>query len=263
MRNVLTFVLTLLVLAVSLQPTSAAETIVTVGASPVPHAEILRAAAPLLKEKGIDLRVVEFNDYVQPNLALDQGDLDANFFQHQPYLDTFNADAGTKIVSLVGIHIEPLGVYSLKLNSLDELKDRAQIAIPNDPTNGGRALLLLEAAGLIEVDPRTGVQPTVFDITSNPKRLRFVELEAAQLSRALPDVDAAVINGNYALLAELVPTEDALFLEGSQSPYVNILAVREGETGNPALQALADVLTSDHIREFILETYGGSVVPVF
>ncbi|NLM38639.1 MAG: ABC transporter substrate-binding protein [Firmicutes bacterium] len=263
MRNVLTFVLTLLVLAVSLQPTSAAETIVTVGASPVPHAEILRAAAPLLKEKGIDLRVVEFNDYVQPNLALDQGDLDANFFQHQPYLDTFNADAGTRIVSLVGIHIEPLGVYSLKLNSLDELKDRAQIAIPNDPTNGGRALLLLEAAGLIEVDPRTGVQPTVFDITSNPKRLRFVELEAAQLSRALPDVDAAVINGNYALLAELVPTEDALFLEGSQSPYVNILAVREGETGNPALQALADVLTSDHIREFILETYGGSVVPVF
>ncbi len=263
MRNVLTFVLTLLVLAVSLQPTSAAETVVTVGASPVPHAEILRAAAPLLKEKGIDLRVVEFNDYVQPNLALDQGDLDANFFQHQPYLDTFNADAGTRIVSLVGIHIEPLGVYSLKLNSLDELKDRAQIAIPNDPTNGGRALLLLEAAGLIEVDPRTGVQPTVFDITSNPKRLRFVELEAAQLSRALPDVDAAVINGNYALLAELVPTEDALFLEGSQSPYVNILAVREGETGNPALQALADVLTSDHIREFILETYGGSVVPVF
>lgn len=263
MRNVLIFVLTLLVLAVSLQPTSAAETIVTVGASPVPHAEILRAAAPLLKEKGIDLRVVEFNDYVQPNLALDQGDLDANFFQHQPYLDTFNADAGTRIVSLVGIHIEPLGVYSLKLNSLDELKDRAQIAIPNDPTNGGRALLLLEAAGLIEVDPRTGVQPTVFDITSNPKRLRFVELEAAQLSRALPDVDAAVINGNYALLAELVPTEDALFLEGSQSPYVNILAVREGETGNPALQALADVLTSDHIREFILETYGGSVVPVF
>ena len=263
MRNVLTFVLTLLVLAVSLQPTSAAEKVVTVGASPVPHAEILRAAAPLLKEKGIDLRVVEFNDYVQPNLALDQGDLDANFFQHQPYLDTFNADAGTRIVSLVGIHIEPLGVYSLKLNSLDELKDRAQIAIPNDPTNGGRALLLLEAAGLIEVDPRTGVQPTVFDITSNPKRLRFVELEAAQLSRALPDVDAAVINGNYALLAELVPTEDALFLEGSQSPYVNILAVREGETGNPALQALADVLTSDHIREFILETYGGSVVPVF
>lgn len=263
MRNVLTFVLTLLVLAVSLQPTSAAETVVTVGASPVPHAEILRAAAPLLKEKGIDLRVVEFNDYVQPNLALDQGDLDANFFQHQPYLDTFNADAGTRIVSLVGIHIEPLGVYSLKLNSLDELKDRAQIAIPNDPTNGGRALLLLEAAGLLEVDPRTGVQPTVFDITSNPKRLRFVELEAAQLSRALPDVDAAVINGNYALLAELVPTEDALFLEGSQSPYVNILAVREGETGNPALQALADVLTSDHIREFILETYGGSVVPVF
>lgn len=263
MRSVFTFAVTLLILVVSLQPALAADATVIVGASPVPHAEILNAAAPLLAEKGITLKVIEFNDYVQPNLALDQGDLDANFFQHQPYLDTFNADAGTKIVSLVGIHIEPLGVYSLKLNSLDELKDRAQIAIPNDPTNGGRALLLLEAAGLIEVDPRTGVQPTVFDITSNPKRLRFVELEAAQLSRALPDVDAAVINGNYALLAELVPTEDALFLEGSQSPYVNILAVREGETGNPALQALADVLTSDHIREFILETYGGSVVPVF
>lgn len=262
-KTLFTLFVGVLTLCLALVPAAVSATTIKVGASPIPHADILAQAVPVLAAQGITLEVVEFNDYVQPNLALDQGELDANFFQHQPYLDTFNADAGTKIVPLIGIHIEPLGVYSSKINSLDELKQRAQIAIPNDPTNGGRALLLLQAAGLIEVDPKTGVQPTVFDITSNPLRLRFVELEAAQLTRALPDVDAAVINGNYALLANLVPTEDGLFVEGAESPYVNIVAVREGETDNPALQALAEALTTDHIRDFILQTYGGSVVPVF
>ncbi|MGI6149823.1 MAG: MetQ/NlpA family ABC transporter substrate-binding protein [Firmicutes bacterium] len=236
---------------------------VTVGATPVPHAEILAVAAPLLEQQGITLRIMEFNDYVTPNRALAEGELDANFFQHQPYLDTYNADAGTNIVSLVGIHIEPLGVYSSKLDALADLPRGARIAIPNDPTNGGRALLLLQAAGLIKVDPETGIQPTVFDITDNPNQLRFIELEAAQLTRSLPDVDAAVINGNYALVAGMVPTRDALFLEGSQSPYVNILAVRPEDKDNPALAALAEALTSPEVRDFILETYGGSVVPVF
>ena len=227
------------------------------------HGEILAEAVQILEEAGITLRIVEFNDYITPNRALAEGELDANFFQHQPYLDTYNADAGTTITSLAGIHVEPLGVYSVKRASLEDLPERAQIAIPNDPTNGGRALLLLQAAGLIKVDPATGIMPTVFDITENPKRLRFTELEAAQLARALQDVDAAVINGNYALVAGLVPTRDALFLEGAESPYVNIIAVRAEDTENPALLALAEALTSPSIRTFILEAYGGSVVPVF
>lgn len=255
--------ISLLTFFLALMSPAASCTTITVGATPVPHAEILAVAQPLLAEKGITLRIVEFNDYVTPNRALAEGELDANFFQHQPYLDTFNADAGTNLKGLVGIHVEPLGIYSIKIKSLEELPDRAQIAIPNDPTNGGRALLLLQAAGLIEVDPATGITPTVFDVVSNPKRLRFVELEAAQLARALEDVDAAVINGNYALVAGFVPTRDALFLEGAESPYVNIVAVRPEDIDNSALAALAEALTSEPIREFILATYDGSVVPVF
>lgn len=253
----------LLTIFLALMSPAASGATITVGATPVPHAEILAAAAPLLEAEGITLRIVEFNDYITPNRALAEGELDANFFQHQPYLDTYNADAGTTLTALVGIHVEPLGVYSQKLSSLDDLPQRAQIAIPNDPTNGGRALLLLQAAGLIQVDPATGIMPTVFDVTHNPKRLRFIELEAAQLARALADVDAAVINGNYALVAGFVPTRDALFLEGAESPYVNILAVRQEDKDNPALLALAEALTSAAIRDFILQNYSGSVVPVF
>jgi D-methionine transport system substrate-binding protein len=255
--------ISLLTVFLALMSPAASCATITVGATPVPHGEILAEAVPILEEAGITLRIVEFNDYITPNRALAEGELDANFFQHQPYLDTYNADAGTTITALAGIHVEPLGVYSVKRASLEDLPERAQIAIPNDPTNGGRALLLLQAAGLIKVDPATGIMPTVFDITENPKRLRFTELEAAQLARALQDVDAAVINGNYALVAGLVPTRDALFLEGAESPYVNIIAVRAEDTENPALLALAEALTSPSIRTFILETYGGSVVPVF
>lgn len=206
---------------------------------------------------------MEFTDYVRPNLALQDGDLDANFFQHVPYLDAFNEDAGTDLVSLAGIHIEPLGVFSQKLASLEELPQRATIAIPNDATNGGRALLLLQEAGLIELDPEAGITPTVFDVTANKLQIRFVELEAAQLVRSLPDVHAAVINGNYALQADLSPTQDAIFLEGAESPYVNIIAVRAGDEQRADLQQLVEALLTDEIRQFILDQYQGAVVPAF
>ncbi|NLM41899.1 MAG: ABC transporter substrate-binding protein [Firmicutes bacterium] len=241
----------------------AAAATLKVGATPVPHAEILEQAVAILSAQGITLEIVEFTDYVRPNLALEEGDLDANFFQHVPYLEAFNQDAGTNLVSLAGIHVEPLGVFSQKISSLEELPARASIAIPNDATNGGRALLLLQAAGLITVDPAAGITPTVFDITANKLQLRFVELEAAQLVRSLPDVHAAVINGNYALQAGLNPISDAIFLEGAESPYVNVIAVRAEDVGREDLQLLVQALLTDEIRSFILEKYAGAVVPVF
>lgn len=258
-----TLVLTSVVLLVLLSSTSLWAATLKVGATPVPHAEILNRAIPVLAQAGITLDIVEFTDYVRPNLALQDGDLDANFFQHVPYLDAFNEDAGTDLVSLAGIHIEPLGVFSQKLVSLEELPQRATIAIPNDATNGGRALLLLQEAGLIELDPEAGITPTVFDITANKLQIRFVELEAAQLVRSLPDVHAAVINGNYALQADLSPTQDAIFLEGAESPYVNIIAVRAGDEQRADLQQLVEALLTDEIRQFILDQYQGAVVPAF
>ncbi|HBG01993.1 MAG TPA: methionine ABC transporter substrate-binding protein [Firmicutes bacterium] len=234
-----------------------------VGATPVPHAEILEVLVPVLAQEGIVLEIVEFTDYVRPNLALQDGELDANFFQHIPYLESFNQDAGTNLVSLVKVHVEPLGVFSAKYASIEALPQRATIAIPNDATNGGRALLLLQAAGLIELNPDAGITPTIFDLTANKLQIKFVELEAAQLSRSLPDVDAAVINGNYALQANLNPVSDAIFLEGAESPYVNIIAVQAGDLADPTLLKLAEALRSDEVRNFIHETYGGAVVPVF
>ncbi|HPT83198.1 MAG TPA: MetQ/NlpA family ABC transporter substrate-binding protein [Limnochordia bacterium] len=234
-----------------------------VGATPVPHAEILEQVVPLLAKQGITLEVVEFTDYVRPNLALHDGDLDANFFQHVPYLEAFNQDAGTDLAAIAGIHVEPLGIFSGKYASLDELPARASIAIPNDATNGGRALLLLQAAGLIELDPEAGITPTVFDVTANKLQLRLVELEAAQLVRSLPDVAAAVINGNYALQAGLNPVRDAIFLEGAESPYVNVLAVRAEDVDRADLKQLVEALLTEEIRQFILDKYQGAVVPVF
>ncbi len=242
---------------------AASAEVVRIGATPVPHGEILEQVAPILEEEGITLEIIEFTDYVQPNLALDDGELDANFFQHVPYLETFNADRGTDLVEVVGVHIEPLGVYSSRIDTLEELGSGDQIAIPNDPTNGGRALLLLQEADLLTVDEAAGIEPTIFDIPDNPYDFRFHELEAAQLTRSLDDVDAAVINGNYALQAGLVPTEDALFLEGEDSPYVNVVAVQAGREEDDAILALAAAMQSDAIRDFILETYEGSVVPTF
>jgi len=241
----------------------AGEITLKVGATPVPHAEILQVAKGLLEKQGIKLDIVEFQDYVQPNLALDAGELDANYFQHIPYLEAFCKDHRLKLTYIAKVHIEPMGVYSAKWKSIKNLPSGALIGIPNDPTNGGRALLLLQAAKLIAVKKEAGATPTIFDITRNPRKLQIKELEAAQLPRALQDLDAAVINGNYAIQAGLHPMKQSLFLENADSPYVNVLAVRLADKNNKYLKALAAALCSKEVKEFILQKYQGAVVPVF
>ena len=238
--------------------------VLKVGATAVPHAEILEVVKPLLAKEGIDLQIVEFSDYVQPNLALNDKELDANYFQHAPYLENFMSEhSDVKLANAGGIHIEPMGIYSKKIKSLNELKDGASIALPNDPTNGGRSLLLLEKAGLLKLKDGVGVKATVQDITENPKHLQFKEVEAAQVPRTLDDVDAAVINTNFAMQVNLVPTKDALLMEDSTSPYVNIVAVRAGDESRPEIQALMKALKSDEVKQFINDKYKGAVVPAF
>ncbi|WP_303104548.1 MetQ/NlpA family ABC transporter substrate-binding protein [uncultured Mitsuokella sp.] len=235
-----------------------------VGATAVPHAEILEAAKPLLEKEGITLDIVEFNDYVQPNLALNDKELDANFFQHEPYLKNFMEEhKDVKLVNAGGIHIEPMGIYSKKVKDLKDLKDGATISIPNDPTNGGRALLLLQKAGLLKLKDGVNEKATLQDIAENPKNFKFQEIEAAQVPRTLEDVDAAVINSNFAMQIPLDPTKDSLFIEDSTSPYVNIIAVREGDENRPEIQALIKVLHSQEIKDFINNKYKGAVVPAF
>ena len=236
---------------------------IVVGASTSPHAEILEAAKPLLQEKGYELEIKEFSDYVMPNTALENKELDANYFQHQPYLDDFNANNGTHLVSVAGIHYEPLGVYAGKSSDLANIPDGAKIAVPNDTTNEARALLLLETQGLIKLDPNAGLAATGKDITENPHNIEIVEIEAAQLVRTLQDVDFAVINGNYALQGGL-NVNDALAKEEADSvaaqTYANVLVVREGDEGREDIKALVEVLQSKAISDFIDEKYQGSVV---
>lgn len=238
--------------------------ILKVGASPVPHAEILNVVKPILAEEGIELQIVEFADYNQPNLRLADKDLDANYFQHIPYLESFSKEHKLDLTYTAKVHIEPMGVYSEKVKNLSELKDGAEIAIPNDPTNGGRALILLQQAGLLKIKDGVGINATVYDIAENPKNLKITELEAATLPRVLGDVDAAVINSNYALEAKLVPTEDALVLESPKdNPYVNILAVRKGDENRPEIVKLSEALNSPEVKKFIEEEYKGAVIPAF
>ncbi len=245
-------------------PAAGAKTTLKIGATPVPHAEILEIVKPLLAQQNIDLQIVEFSDYVQPNLALNDKELDANFFQHEPYLDNFVSEhKEVKLKNAGGIHIEPMGIYSKKIKQLDALPDGASIAIPNDPTNGGRSLLLLEKAGLLKLKDGAGVKATVQDIASNPKNLKFQEVEAAQVPRTLDDVDAAVINTNFAMQVNLVPTKDALFMEDKTSPYVNIVAVREGDEKRPEIEALLKALKSKEVKDFIESKYKGAIVPAF
>ena len=219
-----------------------------------------------LKEKGYELEIKEYVDYIQPNLALESGDLDANYFQHLPYLESFNKENGTNLVSAGAIHYEPFGVYAGKTTSLDELQDGATIAVPNDTTNEARALLLLEAQGLIKLKEDAGLTATKNDIVENPKNLQLYEVEAAQLPRVIGDVDVAVINGNYAIEAGY-KVSDALAVEASDSlaatTYGNVVAVRAGEENDPAIQALIEALTSDEVKAFIESTYDGAVVPLF
>ena len=235
-----------------------------IGASPTPHAEILEAAKEELAAKGINLEIVEFTDYVQPNLALDSGDLDANYFQHLPYLDSFNEENGTKLVSLGAVHYEPMGIYSKSITDLADLPDGAKVGIPADGTNGGRALLLLEANGVIKLDPAAGISATKLDIKENPKNIEIVEMEAAQLPLSIGDLSVAVINGNYAMQNGM-KTEDALAIEAADSlaatTYANIIAVREGDETRPELVTLLEVLNSQTIADYINNTYGGAVAP--
>ncbi|AOB28617.1 MULTISPECIES: MetQ/NlpA family ABC transporter substrate-binding protein [Bordetella] len=234
-----------------------------VGATQVPHAEILEVVKPVLAKEGVELDIKVFTDYVQPNLQLADKQLDANFFQHQPYLDTFNKDRKTDLVSVGLVHVEPFGGYSKKIKSLAELKDGATIAIPNDPSNSGRALLLLQKQGLLKLKDPANIVATPIDIAENPKKLKFRELEAAMLPRSLDDLDLALINTNYALEAGLVPTRDALFIEGADSPYANLVAARPDNKDAPAVKKLVNALHSEAVRKFIIEKYKGAVVPAF
>ncbi|MEL7560639.1 MetQ/NlpA family ABC transporter substrate-binding protein [Stutzerimonas chloritidismutans] len=234
-----------------------------VAATAVPHAEILEFVKPQLAEQGVDLKVKVFTDYVQPNIQVAEKRLDANFFQHQPYLDEFNKGKGTELVSVTGVHIEPFGAYSSKHKSLEALPKGATVVIPNDATNGGRALLLLQKAGVITLKDGAGITATPKDIAENPKNIKIRELEAATLPRVLTQVDLALINTNYALEAKLNPTEDALFIEGNDSPYVNILVARPDNKDSAAMQKLANALHSDAVKQFINEKYKGAVVPAF
>ncbi len=240
---------------------------IIVGASVTPHGEILNAAKEELAAKGYDLQIVKFNDYVQPNLNLESGDLDANYFQHLPYLEDFNLENGTKLVSLAAIHYEPFGIYAGKTAAIADLADGAVIAVPNDTTNEARALLLLEAQGLIKLNPDAGLKATKIDIVENTKNLDIREMEAAQLTRTLPDVDMAVINGNYAIQAGLNASTDALAVEAADSlaaeTFANIIAIREGDETREDLAALVEVLTGETVKAFINDTYQGAVVPMF
>ncbi len=235
-----------------------------VGATPVPHAEILEEIKPDLEAEGIKLEIVEFNDYVQPNIALNDKELDANFFQHEPYLvDFMKEHSEVKLKNAGGVHIEPMGIYSKKITKLEELADGAIVSIPNDPTNGGRALLLLEKANLLKLKEGVKETATVQDIAENTKNLQIQEVEAAQLPRTLDDVDISIINTNFAMNADLNPTKDALFMEDSTSPYVNIVAVREGDENRAEIQTLLKTIKSDKVKKFIDEKYKGAIVPAF
>lgn len=234
-----------------------------VGATPVPHAEILDHIREELLAKGVELEIVEFTDYVTPNLALNSGEIDANFFQHVPYMDTFAENNGIELLALAKVHVEPIGLYSKKVNRLADLKEGATIAIPNDPTNGGRALLLLENHGIITLKPGATLSATEKDIDQNPKGLKFIALEAPQLPRALEDVDAAVINTNYGLEANLNPLRDALIIEDENSPYANVITVNPKDKDKAELKVLAEVLNSQSVKDFILTEYEGAIVPAF
>lgn len=240
-------------------------TVIKVAASATPHAEILEQVKPILEEQGYDLEITVFDDYVQPNEVVESGEFDANYFQHQPYLDSFNEEKGTHLVSIGGIHYEPFGIYPGTKNSLDDISNGDSIAVPNDTTNEARALLLLQDNGIIKLKDGAGLDATVNDIVENPHNVKIVELEAAQVARVVDETAYVVLNGNYALEAGYSVGKDALAYEKSDSEaaktYVNIIAVKEGNEDNEALKALVKVLKSDEIKDYINETYDGAVIP--
>ena len=234
-----------------------------VAATPIPHAEILELVKPTLAKEGVDLEIKVFTDYVQPNTQVAEKRLDANYFQTLPYLENFNKGKGTNLVTVIGVHVEPIGGYSKKIKNISELKDGATVAIPNEGSNSGRALLLLQKNGLITLKDPTNPLSTPKDIVSNPKNLKFKELESALLPRVLDQVDLDVINTNYALEAGLNPAKDALIIEDAKSPYVNFLVARPDNKNSDAIQKLAKALTSPEVKAFIEKKYTGAVVPAF
>ena len=268
MKKIIVIALVAILSVVSVFAQAAAETQssttkIVVGATPEPHAALLSLVVDDLAAQGITLEIKEFTDYVTPNDAVEYGEIDANYFQHIPYLESFNTEHGYHLVNAGGIHVEPIALYSSKYSSLSDLPNGAVIAIPNDPTNEGRALLLLQSAGLIKLRADAGLEAIPLDITENPKNFKFSEIEAATLPRVLSDVDAAIINGNYAIPAGLVATRDGLFVEGADSPYVNVIAVKEGNENNLAIKALIEALKSDEVAAFVAEKYkNGEVVLV-
>ncbi|QTL04832.1 MetQ/NlpA family ABC transporter substrate-binding protein [Aquabacter sp. L1I39] len=247
--------------ALALVATAAGAETIKVGVTPGPHAQILEAVKPIAAKQGLDIQIVEFSDYVVPNEALNSGELQANSFQHQPYLDNQVADRGYKLVSVAQTVNFPIGIYSTKYKSLDDLPAGASVGIPNDPTNGGRVLLLLRDKGYIKLRDGVGFKPSVADITENPKKLKIVEIDAAQLPRSLPDLAAAGINTNYAKEAGLDPVKDPILREDPKGPYVNVIAVRVADKDKPYVKILVDSYRSPEVKEFILTTFKGSVLP--
>ncbi len=235
--------------------------VLKVGASAVPHAEILEFAKPLLAEQGIEMEIVVYDDFIQPNLNLSDGEIDANFFQHRPFLDSFNAEYGRELVGLVAVHIEPMGIYSQQFDNLDEIFPGCKVLIPSDPVNEGRSLALLERAGLIKLKAGVGISATLNDIVEDPYSLDIKELDAAFIVNALPDAGLAVINTNFAIQAGLIPVQDALYLEDGQSCYANLLVVNKEDQDEEKLLALAQILKSEAVAQFIEDTYAGQITP--
>lgn len=267
MKKLLALTIALVMCAFVLVSCGKDEKVIKVGASVTPHAEILSAVKDVLAKDGYTLEIVEYNDYVLPNTAVEDGELDANYFQHVPYLNDFNEKNGTHLVSVAQVHYEPFGIYAGKKASLDDIADGDQIAVPNDGTNEARALILLQEQGLIKLKEDAGFNATVIDIVENPHNLTITELDAAQLVRSLADVDFAVINGNYALEGGLNAAKDALAIEEAASTsaqtYANVLVVKEGNEENEGIKALVKAILSDEVREYINEKYSGAVVPIF
>ena len=236
---------------------------VVIGVSPTPHGEIIEALEEDFKAAGIEIEAVNFDDYVQPNLALDDGDLDMNYFQHTPYLNNFNKEHNLNLVVIGQVHVEPLALYSDKYDSIEELPEGAEILIPDDSTNGARALLLLESEGLIELKDPTDLSATEVDIISNPKNLKFTALDAANIGRTYTDVDGGIINANFAIDVGLNPTKDSILIEGEQTPYPNVVVVKAEDKDNETYLKVVEILNSDKAREFIETEYEGTIKPVF
>ena len=261
LRGLLAAALTLVAVAANAAP--ADDKPLKIGVTAGPHAQIFEVVKKIAEKDGLKIQVVEFSDYVQPNAALAAGDLDANSYQHQPYLDNTVKDRGYKLVSIGQTIIFPMGIYSKKVKSLDELKSGARVALPNDPTNGGRALLLLQAKGLIKLKPEAGLKATPLDVIDNPKKLKLLELDAAQLARALDEVDAAAVNTNYAIPAGLVPNRDAIAIESLKSPYANVIVVRAADKDNAAFKKLLKAYQNDEVKAFIKKQFQDSVSPAW